>query len=263
MSESIPINVSKIDFRVIVLIIGIFVGMLVYDYKYQDYVNDHFTLADVVIILAPLAGGIAGIFVARRYWSSPVLGKTYLSLSIGLLFYFIANVLYEWQSDFVSPPPAAAPFPGLGDIFWVSMYPFFYYHLIVNVTHFKKAVNKRHIVWMVAIVAGTLGTYLYTSLAQNPTIDLGYYLGVYYAVVDAGLLALSILGAIIFKNSILGKVWLLLMIGFLVYSFADYWYYDIQSVITNDYTDSHPVNMIWVLAFMLMTYALYKHRKTL
>ena len=261
MSESIPIKVTKIDYRVIGLILGIFVAMIIYDYKYQDYVNNNFTLTDIVIILAPLAGGIAGILVAKRYWSSAVLGKTYLALGIGLIFYFIANVLYEYLSDFAAP--GTMPFPSLGDIFWVAMYPFFYYHLIVNIKHFKKAVNKRHIVWMGLIVAGTLVTFLFTSLSQKPPINFAYVLGLYYAVVDAGLLALSILGAIIFRNSILGKVWLLLMVGFLIYGFADYWYYDYLTILTSDYADSHPVNMIWVLAFMIMTYALYKHQKTL
>lgn len=262
MVETIPIRVSKIDYRVIALIFGIFIGMLIYDYKYEDYVNNNFTLTDVVIILAPLAGGIAGVFVAKRYWSSGggILGKTYLALGIGLLFYFVANVIYEYLSDFAFPN--TQPYPCPADIFWVAMYPFFYYHLIVNITHFKKAINRRNIIWMGIIVAGTLVTYLYTSLSQNPPLDFAYYLGLYYAVVDAGLLALSILGAIVFRYSILGKVWLLLVVGFLIYSVADYWYYDYLTMF-NQYTDSHPVNMIWVLGFMIMTYALYKHRKTL
>jgi len=87
MTESLPIKTTKINFRVIALILGLTAGMLIFDYKYEDYVNNNFTLTDVVIILAPLAAGIAGVFVARRYWMSEVLGKTYLSLGIALLFY--------------------------------------------------------------------------------------------------------------------------------------------------------------------------------
>jgi hypothetical protein len=263
MSTSIPIKITKIDYRVIALILGIFVGMLVYDYKYEDYVNNNFTLADVVIILAPFAGGIMSVIVARRYWSSAILGKTYLALGIGLLFYFIANVIYEYISDFVVPPPVPAPFPSIADAFWVSMYPFFYYLLIVNITHFKKTLNRRHIIWMALIIGATTGTFLYTSLAQKPPLDFAYFLGLYYVIVDAGLLALAILGVMIFRSSILGKVWLLLVIGFLIYSFADYWYYDYLTMFTDQYSDSHPVNMVWVLAFMVMTYALYKHKKIL
>lgn len=263
MSTSIPIKITKIDYRVIALIFGIFVGMLIYDYKYENYVNNNFTLADVVIILAPLAGGIMSVLVARRYWSSTILGKTYLSLGIGLLFYFIANVLYEYISDFVAPPPAAAPFPSAGDIFWVAMYPFLYYHLIVNIIHFKKTLSRRHMLWIALIIGATTGTFLYTSLAQKPPLDFSYFLGLYYVIVDAGLLSLAILGAMVFRSSILGKVWLLLVIGFLIYSFADYWYYDYLTLFPDQYSDSHPVNMVWVLAFMIMTYALYKHKKTL
>jgi len=260
MTESLRIKTTKIDFRVIALILGLTAGMLIFDYKYEDYVNNNFTLTDVVIILAPLAAGIAGVFVARRYWASGVLGKTYLSLGIGLLFYFIANIIYEYLSDFANPN--SQPFPSVADVFWVSMYPFFYYHLIVNIKHFKKTIGRRTIIWIAAIVAGTLATFLYASLSQKPPLDFAYYLGLYYVVVDSGLLALAILGAIIFRHSILGKVWLLLVVGFLIYSFADYWYYDYLTLF-NQYTDSHPVNIIWVLAFMIMTYALYKHQKTL
>ena len=149
----------------------------------------------------------------------------------------------------------------MADVFWVSMYPFFYYHLIVNIKHFKKTITRRTKIWMILLSAGIVATFLVVSLSQNPTLDFGFYLGLYYVVVDAGLLSLSILGALIFRHSVLGKVWLLLVIGFLIYTTSDYWYYHLT--LYNQYTDSHPVNIIWVLAFMIMTYALYKHQKTL
>jgi len=256
--ESTPIRVSKIDFRVIALIFGITIGLLIFDYKYEDYVNAHFTITDVVIILSPLVAGIFAVIVAKRYWSTGVLGKTYLALGIALLFYFIANVIYSYLDRFEH----VSAYPSVADFFWVTMYPFLYYHLVVNIKFFKKSVGIRTKIWMAAIIIGTTVSYLVTSLSSNPTLDFGYYLGLYYVVVDAGLLSLSILAALVFRNSVLGKVWLLLVVGFLVYSIADYWYYDYLTLV-NQYTDSHPVNVIWVLAWMIIAYALYKHRKTL
>jgi tellurite resistance protein TehA-like permease len=138
---------SAINYKVIGLIVGIFVGMLIYDYKYQDYVNNNFTLTDVVIILAPIAGGIAGIFVAKRYWPSVVFGKTYLALGIALLLYGAGNTAYEYLSDIAVPN--SQPYPSIGDGFWICMYPFFYYHLIRNIKHFRKT-GRRPLVWILA-----------------------------------------------------------------------------------------------------------------
>jgi hypothetical protein len=258
-SPEIPSQLkSRINYKVIALVVGIFIGMLLYDYKYQDYVNNNFTLTDVVIILAPIGGGVACIFVARRYWGSKVFGKTYLSLAIALFLYGAGNITYEYLSDISQPN--SQPYPSIADGFWIVMYPFFYYHLIRNIRHFKKT-GPRPLVWMLPLAGSIVIAYLLIALSQQPPLDAGFYLGLYYNILDAGLVSLSILGVLVFRDSILGKVWLLLMIGFLIYDFADYWYY--YTTDYNLYSDSHPVNMVWVLGFMVMTYALYKHTRTL
>src|SRR2546425_6571372 len=119
----LPFNLKKsgANYKVIALIVGIFIGMLIYDYKYQDYVNNNFTITDIVIILAPIAGGIAGVFVARRYWGSAIFGKTYLSLTIALFLYGAANIVYEYLSDIAVPN--SQPYPSFADGLWIIMYP--------------------------------------------------------------------------------------------------------------------------------------------
>ncbi len=256
--ESLPIKTSKIDYRIIGLIFGLTAGMLIYDYIYQDYVNNHFTFTDVVLILGPLPSGIAGVYVGRRYWGTEVLGKTYLALGIAYLLYFVGEVVYEYIADFTS----ISSYPSLADVFFGSIYFFLYYHLIRNIKHFKKTtIETRTKIWMILLSVGMVAIFLIASFSQKPPMDFGFYLGIYYVIADAGLLSLSILGALVFRQSVLGKVWLLLVVGFLIFSTADYWYY--YTTLYNQYNDSHPVNLIWVLAFMIITYALYKHKKTL
>lgn len=247
---------SSINYKVIALIVGIFVGMLIYNYKFQDYVNNNFTITDMVIILAPIAAGIAGIFVARRYWGSKVFGKTYLALAVALLLYGGGNITYEYLSDIAVPN--SQPYPSMADGFWILMYPLFYYHLVRNIRHFKK-VGRKPLGWIFGLSAAIVIAYLMIALSQNPPIDFGFLVGLYYNIADSGLVSLSILGVLVFRDSVLGKVWLLLMVGFLIYDFAEYWYYYLTDY--NLYADSHPVNMVWVLAFMIMAYALYKHKK--
>jgi len=65
----------------------------------------------------------------------------------------------------------------------------------------------------------------------------------------------------IFRDSILGKAWLLLAGGIFIFTVADVWYYYLE--LSDGYETTHFVNTLWVLSFAAITYALYKHKKTI
>jgi len=72
-------------------------------------------------------------------------------------------------------------------------------------------------------------------------------------------LAYAILGASIFRKGVLGVAWLLLVIGILVSTVRDVWYYYLE--VFEEYSDLHPVNVMWYVSDFLIIYALAKHRK--
>jgi len=74
-------------------------------------------------------------------------------------------------------------------------------------------------------------------------------------------LAFAILGASVFRHSLLKEIWLLLVIGIFLWMLADVWYYYME--IFEAYYSSHPVNTMWMASFLLIIYSLYKHHKVL
>ena len=78
---------------------------------------------------------------------------------------------------------------------------------------------------------------------------------------SATILGLALLGAAVFRQSVLGTAWLVLAAGIFVYTVADVWYYATEVV--DGYSGDHFVNTLWVLGLAVITYALYKHKKTI
>ena len=113
-------------------------------------------------------------------------------------------------------------------------------------------------IWLIAvpIVAGAIYSgYAYEYEWEN--FDVSY--GLIFVIGAAIVLAFAGIGASVFRNSILGKVWLLLAVGIFLSTVADVWY--AYSEIFETFDASHPMNTVWVASFMLIGYALYKHKK--
>ena len=96
--------------------------------------------------------------------------------------------------------------------------------------------------------------------AEWDNFDL--YYGMPFAIGASTIFALAVLGASVFRQSILGPVWLLLAIGIFLWAIADVWYVYLEIFEEFD-NDTHVTNTIWMTSFMVIIYALYKHHKTL
>jgi len=82
-----------------------------------------------------------------------------------------------------------------------------------------------------------------------------------YVSFAAVILSLAILGSSVFRTSELGNVWLILVVGIFIFTVADVWYYYLE--LFGEFTYVHPTNTLWVLSFLMIIYALYKHLKTI
>jgi hypothetical protein len=92
----------------------------------------------------------------------------------------------------------------------------------------------------------------------DPHFWSGFLIGLYYNSATTINLAWAIIGMTVFRNSLLGKAWGLLLVGIAVLAVADI-IYDFSSIYYYDRTS--PTIAIWVFGFMIMCYALYLHRK--
>ena len=82
-----------------------------------------------------------------------------------------------------------------------------------------------------------------------------------YVVSSAILLALALVAFVVFRHSVLGVAWTMLVIGIFLYAVADVWYYYLEEI--GAFSIKDPVNTLWILSNSIMIYALYKHKKTI
>jgi len=247
---------SKISIKAIVIIALIAIGYQIYLNEFVD--EEEVSFADFSYGLSSLAVGITALFVAKRYRGSPVFGKTFLALAIGFIILFIGDsIVYNYYLYVLDEDP----YPSMADAFFLAFYIFTGYHLVRNIKYFKKDIgwgSKIGVpVLAIAMITG-FGLFTIETLEDDPAV---YYTSELYVVASAAILSLAILGLTIFRNSVLGIAWFLLVIGIFLYSFADIWYYYLEEI--EEFTIIHPVNTLWLLSNMFMVYALYKHKKTI
>ncbi len=245
---------NSVSIKVLIIIGLLAIGYHIYINEFVDETKISF--ADFSYGLSSLAVGIAGLFIAKRYKGSPVFGKTYLSLAIGFILLFVGDsIIYNYYSFVLD----VDPYPSIADIFFIGFYFFTGYHLVKNIQYFKKDLGWESKIMVISLIILTVSIFSILTIKILDTENIIYYIGIFYVIASAILLSIAILGVKVFRYSVLGIAWFMLLIGIFFYAFADIWYYYVEAI--EEYTITHPVNTLWVLSNMFMVYALYKHKK--
>ena len=259
-SESKTVDKSShgISFKVIALITALAAADLIYAEYFFD--PEIFNIKDALYMLGIALCGIGSILVARKYVGSEMLGKAYLFLGLGFFSWFIGDVGY-YYNQFVLE---IDPWPTLWDGGFLGNYLFAVLHLYLNTRYFKKKWTIPMKAVLIAIPIIAVSTFsliaidswgIYDELAFDLFYSNLFVFGISLT------LAFAVVGASIFRNSILKETWLLLAIGIFLWAVADSIYIYLETI--EQFTHNHPVNALWMIAFMVIIYALYKHHKAL
>lgn len=251
--SSLGFTKNILGIKGIIIIIALSISYQIYIDNFVDL--EEFSFADVSYGITSFAVGIVSLIVAKRYKGSPVFGKSYFALGIGFIIIFAGDLIYNYYSLVLEEDP----YPSLADAFFLGFYVFAGYHLVKNIKYFKKnlsVTSKLGVPLIALLLIVGFGLFTIETLNDDPTV---YFMGILYVSASAAILSLAIFGATIFRNSVLGMAWFMLVIGIFIYSFTDVWYYYIEEL--GEYTVIHPVNTLWLIAYMFMIYALYKHKK--
>lgn len=245
---------SRINFKVIALIIAL---ALAYHYYIYSVEEDPGVLefSDLSYGLGALACGVISIIISRRYKGSAIFSKTYFVLGIGFLALFIGDQVFNYYEIVLDD----YSYPSMADFLFLIFHPLAAYHLIVNIRYFMKKIDLSTIVGQITFPISIIFVYAFLSFDASEGFNLEYYVSLYYVISSSVILSLSMLGFSVFQKSVLGVAWLLLTIGIFGIMMADDWYYYIE--LNESYDGNHPVNTIWVLGFMTIFYALYKHKQ--
>ncbi len=244
---------SPINFKIIALIVGLVITFqLFHTFLIDPDTTD--VLLSVVSFVNPLAASIAGFIIAKRYFGTHVFGRAYIALALGFLMIFLAEVAYLVY-DLVLE---IDPYPSIADVFFFSFYPLAIIHLALNINFFKSKLGLVKKSWVIGIPVVLTALWSITSFQEGSQFDFDFYFGLSFVIVSSITLSLSLLGASIFKDGMLGKAWLILVIGIAALNFGDLWYYYLE--IFDGYDLTHPVNLFWFSGYWILVYALIKHK---
>ena len=261
MGESKEISKSKIsssiNFKVLVLIFALSIA-----YQISLYFVDpeEFNVPEILYLAGILACAVFSFNVAKRYRGSEIFSKAYLFLGLAFVSWFIGDFGYVYYDHILDEDPYPNPF----DVGFAASYVFASLHLLLNTRYFRPKWNIE--MKLILVILPILMLVAYTLVASAvwgdyDELSFDIFYGNIFAVGASIELALAILGAIVFRQSILKEVWLLLVIGIFIWTIADVWYAFAEVFETFDNT--HPTNTIWMASFMTVMYALYKHRKVI
>jgi len=217
------------------------------------------------------AASIFSFWVAKKYWGSTVFGKAYLALGIGYAFYTAGDSIWYYYEVILQE----APYPSFADIGYFGFYPFAIYHLRTNIKYFKRKLEKRQKINLLAIPIGSCIIYVFFSLFLLDTsagifhttvsldtelVPLEFLIGLAYIAATTITFSFALIGTQIFYSGKLGAAWGLLLFGIALNTFADYYYYYSENF--GEYLRSNPVHGIWLASTMIICYALFKHVKS-
>jgi len=247
---------SPINGKILGLIAALSIAYLVYlsFARTDDFV---FEISYFFYSIGALSCGIAALVVSKRYWGSSIFGKAYLALAIAYFLLFVGDVTY----NIIELVLHEDPYPSPADGFFLVFPAFAIFHLITNIRYFKRDINIATKVFIGAIAVGITLSFVFFFYEDAGEANFDFWYGTLFVAIEAPIFALAVLGAMVFRHSVLGTAWLLLAVGIFIFTLADIWYYYLEWF--GMYTASHPVNVLWVLSFTVIVYALIKHKQAI
>jgi hypothetical protein len=128
-----------------------------------------------------------------------------------------------------------------------------------NILYFKRRFDILTKIWLILIPVAIVSIYAYLGSEADLWYTFDLYYGSIFVAATSTTLSFAILGMLIFRHTMLGIVWLLLALGIMINSVADVWYYYLE--LFEQYGETHVVNSMWIMGYVIVAYALYKHTK--
>ena len=248
---------EKIDYKIFIIIA---IGLLVYQFYLYGFKNPddpNIELTETIVTSSTaFVASIFGFLVTKRYWKSNVFGTSYLALSLGMLMNAVAERIYYFLEQ-----QGQTPSPSIADWVWLTFYPLVFYHLARNIHFFKPKISKPVKALVILLPIVITGVYAFLEYGQEQAADTVFFLGLAYIIGSSVILSGATLGAMIFRQGTLGIPWLILALGIVLTTAGDNWYSYLD--VYNLYTVVHPLNLLWYGGYLVIAYALYKHKKVI
>ena len=250
-------SISKTKFvnnkRFLLLLIITLVGFTAI-YQVRPFVNDMQFLwisIPTYSVLPALLTIYSTVLTRKLQKQNDYQAKAFLFFAIGSAMWFIAEqiwLMYDqiWEGE---------PFPSEADIFYIASYPLFTVFLFLSIKPILKSISKNAWLFSIGLSFAFLIpsiTYAYDDLQGEPS--LAVIIGVLYPILASVKLVPAIVGILYLTRRGANFSWMLILFGLIVYSVADTFF--LFAEIEGTYYDGHPVDLIYVYAFILLIFSL-------
>lgn len=141
---------GKVNYYVLIAA-GLLVLLFVIANSFEPQIDNQIDLFELTYLISSAAPVILCFIIAKRYWGSKMFGKAYLALGIAFLMGHIGDEIFQYfQLAGISNP-----YPYYSDIFFVSFFPFAFYHLYRNIRLFKPRLEIKEKI-MIIIIPSTI-----------------------------------------------------------------------------------------------------------
>ena len=224
-------------------------------YQTRPFLDDsQFAYISVTVyaITPGLVTAYSSILAIKLHRQKHYQAKLFLLFAIGAAFWFIAEAIWQlydhvWDAD---------PFPSEADIFYLAAYPLMTYFLFFSLKPILKSVNRN--VWLFAI--GLSFSFLipsvlaaYDDMSGEAAFDTSIALA--YPVLGSIQVVPAIVGILYLTKKDTNVSWMLILFGFIIYGIADTFF--LFAELDGTYYDGHPVDLLWVYCYVLLTFAFH------
>ncbi len=219
-------------------------------------------ITNIITPLVALAPASFSVFVLTKYGFKPAgkFGRVWPSISAGLCLWFLGDL--SWSVYFLVLA-VRFPYPSLADAFWLAGYPFLIFSMFSYVGLFKERLSAKSIaiaslvaVVVAAIIAAVLVEPVF-SLSAEPSTQV---FDMAYPILDVVLLAVSVVGLLLFLPGGFGRFWAIIAVGFISEVLGDVTFSYTTAVGT--YYDGHPLELFFLFGYLTILLGLYQHTLT-
>ena len=236
-----------------VLIASLFgITMLYQTRPFLDDVQFAYISVTVYAVTPGLITAYSSILAVKLFRQKHYQAKLFVLFAIGAAFWFVAEAIWQlydhvWLED---------PFPSEADIFYLAAYPLMTYFLIFSLKPILKSVNRN--VWFFAgalafsfLIPSVLAAY--DDMEGEAAFDTSIALA--YPILGAVQVVPAIVGIMYLTKKGANVSWMLILFGFIIYAIADTFF--LFAELDGTYYDGHPVDMLWVYTYILLTFAFH------
>lgn len=240
----------KTDY-VVFAVLG-FVGILFFFivanvFNQEQYpITENLYPTDILFIILPSIVIILGIILNIQYKFKGNPGKAWIFFTLAIMVWFAGEMTYSYDTE--ADPQNISTLTA--DIFWILGYPLFFIFTIFYLRARSKIISKNMIIGatIISVVFAIPSLYL-TIGVDDELSDFEVLLYGTYPVLDALILAPSIIAVSLFFRGRVGLLWLLIMMGTFTDVIADTIY--LTEAIEGNYEVGNLVDVLYLWFYVL------------